>query len=165
MTDIKCNSAEYLVDRFLNDIVRLSLVYVKNIDDAQDIAGQVFLTYLEKNPCFESELHAKNWLCKVAVNISKNHLRSVKNHVDYETLENVLTTEVTESDDKDSAVYRAVMSLKPIYSEVIHMYYYLEYTTAEIAGILNTSETSVRVRLKRARKLLENILKGGAIND
>ena len=163
MTDIKCNSAEYLVDRFLNDIIRLSLVYVKNIDDAQDIAGQVFLTYLDKNPCFESELHAKNWLCKVAVNLSKNHIRSIKTTVDYDSLENVLSTDEDDKDDEDSEVYRAVMSLKPIYSEVIHMYYYLEYTTAEIAKILGTNEATVRVRLKRARSMLEKLLKGGAI--
>ena len=47
-TDMRFNSAEYLVDRFLNDIIRLCLVYVKNMDDAQDIAQQVFVTYLHK---------------------------------------------------------------------------------------------------------------------
>ena len=44
-TDIKCyNTTEYLVDRFLDEIIRLSLVYVKNIDDVLNfISNKEFL--------------------------------------------------------------------------------------------------------------------------
>ena len=85
-TEIKANNPEYLVDRYLNDLIRLALVYVKNTDDAEDIAQQVFLTYIHKRPLFTNEAHAKNWLFKVTVNKAKNHLRSLRTTVNYDEL-------------------------------------------------------------------------------
>ncbi len=168
-TDMRFNSAEYLVDRFLNDIIRLCLVYVKNMDDAQDIAQQVFVTYLHKKPTFVSEEHAKNWLFKVAVNLSKNHLRSLRHgEISFDELECVLSTgdsggsTRTESEEQ---VLAAVMKLKRIYREIIHLYYYCDYNTTEMSKILGIPAASVRSRLARARTLLEKQLKGGIADE
>ena len=163
-TDIKYNDTEYLVDRFLDDVIRLSLVYVKNIDDAQDIASQVFVTYIQTKPEFENEQHAKNWLFKVAVNLSKNHLRTFRNLVDFQSLENVLSTEDTysvEQDEMQQKVFKAVMSLSRAYREVIHLYYYCDYSITQIAELLGHSENNVRTKLSRARDAVEKKLKGG----
>lgn len=159
---MKYNTTEYLVDRFLDEIIRLSLVYVKNKEDAEDIASQVFVTYLQKKPVFESEDHAKKWLFKVAVNMSKNLLRSKRLSVDYDSLENVLFTEDTEKrTEKEEEVFRAVLSLKSSYREIIHLYYYVGYNTEEIAKLLGMAPGSVRTKLVRAREALEKKLKGG----
>jgi RNA polymerase sigma-70 factor (ECF subfamily) len=165
---MKYNDTEYLVGRFLDDIIRLSLVYVKNIDDAEDIAQQVFVTYLQKNPLFDSEEHAKNWLFKVAVNLSKNHRRTQRATVDYESLENVLSVTDTDSDgptEQEEAVFRAVLGLRESYKEVIHLYYYSGYDTEEISKLLGITPATVRSRLLRARKAIEKKLKGGKNDD
>ncbi len=160
--DIKLNNAEYLVDRFLNDIVRLALVYVKNMDDAEDIAQQVFMIYLYRKPEFTDEDHAKRWLCKVAVNASKNYIRSRKNTVNYDELAGVLSTDDIDygHTEKESAVLNAVLRLKSAYREIIHLYYYDNYDTNEIAKILGLPAPTVRTRLARARAALEKELKG-----
>ena len=163
-TDIRLNSAEYLVERFLDDIIRLSLVYVRNMDDAQDVAQQVFVTYLQRKPKFEDLAHAKSWLTKVTVNISKNHMRAAKGNVSYDQLEGVLTDKAAdnhEMTDSENAVFEAVMRLRRSYREVIHLYYYSGYETAEIAKILGISQVGVRSRLSRARSELKKELKGG----
>ena len=164
-TDMRFNNAEYLVERFLNDIIRLCLVYVKNMDDAQDIAQQVFVTYLHKKPIFEHENHAKNWLFKVAVNISKNHLRTLRHgEINFDELEGVLSTSDSgrsSTTERDEQVLEAVLKLKRIYREIIHLYYYCDYSTAEISKILGIPAASVRSRLARARSILEKQLKGG----
>lgn len=162
MKDIKHNNAEYLVDKYLNDIVRLSLVYVKNIDDAEDIAQQVFLFYLHKRPEFTDENHAKRWLFKAAVNASKNYIRSRKNTVNYDELSEILSTDDIDygHTEQESAVLNAVLRLKSAYREVIHLYYYENYDTNEIAKILNLPPPTVRSRLTRARAALEQELKG-----
>lgn len=46
-----------------------------------------------------------------------------------------------------------------MYREVIHLYYQEEYSTVEIAKILNRKESSVRSDLHRGRKKLKEILK------
>lgn len=161
--DIKANNPEYLVDRYLQDLVRLALVYVHNMDDAEDIAQQVFITYLHKRPLFTDEAHAKNWLFKVTVNASKNHMRSRKSTVNYDDLAGVLSTEDADygHTEREQAVLNAVLRLKPAYREVIHLYYYNDYDTNEIAHILGIPTATVRTRLSRARAVLEKELKGG----
>ena len=162
MKDIKHNNAEYLVDKYLNDIIRLSLVYVKNIDDAEDVAQQVFLFYLHKRPEFENDEHAKRWLCKVAVNTSKNYIRARKSTVNFDEISGILSTDDIDygHTEKETAVLNAVLRLKSVYREVIHLYYYENYDTNEIAKILGLPPPTVRSRLARARAALEKDLKG-----
>ncbi len=168
-TDKGFNTTEYLVDRFLNDIVRFCLVYVRNMDDAQDIAQQVFITYLQKKPEFVSYDHAKNWLFKVAVNMSKNHMRTQRHgEVSFDELEGALSTDDTvdrERTEREDAVFAAVMRLKQKYREIIHLYYYSNYNTNELSEMLGIPATSVRSRLTRARAALEKELKGGVADD
>ena len=165
-TDIRVNDAGYLVDKYLNDLIRLALVYVKNTDDAEDIAQQVFLTYLHKRPVFTDNTHAKNWLFKVTVNKAKNHLRSLKNTVNYDELEGVLSTEDVDygHSESEQAVLDAVLRLKPAYREVIHLYFYCDYNTTDISKILGIPQATVRTRLARAKAVLEKSLKGGEVN-
>jgi RNA polymerase sigma-70 factor (ECF subfamily) len=44
---------------------------------------------------------------------------------------------------------------------VIHLFYYEECSTREIARMMRTTEGAVRTRLTRARQRLGDILKGG----
>lgn len=162
-TDIKANNPDYLVDKYLSDLIRLALVYVKNMDDAEDIAQQVFLTYLHKRPIFTDETHAKNWLLKVTANTSKNHLRSRKYTVNYDELAGILSTEDVDygHTEGEQAVLNAVLQLKPAYREVIHLYFWEDYNTREISEILSIPHATVRTRLARAKDALEKQLKGG----
>ena len=41
---------------------------------------------------------------------------------------------------------------------MIHLYYYEDYTVAEIGKILALTESNVKVRLSRGRKLLKEAL-------
>ncbi len=166
-TDNKINNPDYLVDRFLKDIVRFSLVYVHNMDDAEDIAQQVFLTYLHKSPVFNDEQSARNWLFCVTANKAKNYIRSRKNYISFDDLSGVLST--CDNDfghtELEEAVLNAVLQLKSVYREVIHLYYYNDYDTNEIAKILGVPPATVRSRLRRARAILEQSLKGGKYRE
>lgn len=56
-------------------------------------------------------------------------------------------------------LFAQVMKLPEKQRIVIHLYYYEDYTVQEIAEILNLSESNVKIRLKRGRKLLKQALK------
>lgn len=56
---------------------------------------------------------------------------------------------------------QAVLSLPARYRVPIHLYYYEEYSVAEIAGIMGKSEGTVKSWLFRARALLRDKLKEG----
>ena len=52
----------------------------------------------------------------------------------------------------------AILALPQDYKDVVYLYYYEGYTTAEIAAHQNCPESTVRSRLSRARKQLMTML-------
>lgn len=65
-----------------------------------------------------------------------------------------LTFETPESRN----LFETVMKLPEKYRTAIHLFYYEDYAVKEIAGILKTSESNVKARLSRGRKLLRQTL-------
>ena len=55
-----------------------------------------------------------------------------------------------------------IRALEPIYRDVILMKYLYGYANLEISAMLGISESTVRVRLMRGKKLLKNKISGGA---
>ena len=55
-------------------------------------------------------------------------------------------------------LFETVMKLPEKYRIIIHLFYYEEYTTQEIADILKISLSNVKVRLSRGRMLLKEVL-------
>ena len=51
------------------------------------------------------------------------------------------------------------MALPETYRSVIHLFYYEEYSVAEIADILGLPEATVKTRLKRGRDKLKKTLR------
>ena len=58
-----------------------------------------------------------------------------------------------------SFVWDAVRSLPVPFREVIHLFYYEGYSTAEISRMLDRKESTVRSDLRRGRLKLKEILK------
>ena len=88
--------------------------------------------YLRFAPNFASEKNtAKAWLIRTTVNRTNSfHSAWFRRSV---PLDDSLQTEMQEK----SEVYDAVLKLAPKYRTVVHLFYYEEYTTAEIASILS----------------------------
>ena len=61
---------------------------------------------------------------------------------------------------EETEVYSAVMRLSKTDRTVIHLYYYEDMNTIEIAKLMGTTDSTVRSKLSRARKRLKEILEG-----
>ena len=57
-------------------------------------------------------------------------------------------------------VLEAMMKMKPIYIDVLLLQISYDFSTQEIADLLNISHDSVRVHIHRARKQMAQLLKG-----
>lgn len=147
---------EEYVRRYSDMVYRIALSYTKNYYDAEDIFQNTFYKLLKYDKEFESDEHLKNWLIRVCVNEAKDITRSVwKNRVssiDEMVLEPVYRSEET------SEIYNFVMELKPKYRIVIYLHYYEGYSTKEIAKLIGSTDGTVRKRLERARKMLEELI-------
>ena len=127
-----------------------------NAADAEDAAQEALLRYHISEKQFESEQHIRAWLLRVAINCAKNVSRSFfrRNTVPLEDYMDSLAFDSGESRE----IFREVMNLPETYRLVIHLYYYEDYSVAEIGRILGLTESNVRVRLSRGRQKLKKAL-------
>ena len=65
--------------------------------------------------------------------------------------------QAAEEAERRNEILRAILKLPKKYRLIIHLYYYEDYDTKEIAGILRMKEATVRTRLARGRKILKEV--------
>ena len=148
---------ERLVTLYLDCIYRIALNGCKNNMDAEDVVQNTFMKLLEKEKCFEDDEQAKFWLIRVAMNECKSLWRtSWKRKV---TSMEDLSAEPAFVMQERSELYYAVRELPVKYRQVVHLYYFEDYSVREIAGIMKLSETAVQNRLLRARQKLKEKMK------
>ena len=148
--------AERILDEHGNSVLRLAYSYLRNMSDAEEVLQDTLLRFLKTAPTFENSTHEKAWLLRVAGNLSKNRLDYNKVRATDELSD---TLEAEEREDF-SFVWDAVQSLPVPFREVIHLFYYEGYSTAEISRMLDRKESTVRSDLRRGRLKLKEILKG-----
>ena len=152
-----------LVALYRDNLFAAAFNVCKNAQDAEDAVQDTFIQYYTSSKEFENEQHIRAWLIRVAINKAKNmnHTFWRQNKRSLEEYMETLTFETPESED----LFETVMGLPEKYRIVIHLFYYEDYTIREIAKILKLSETNVKVRLSRGRKLLKDSLQEGWEDD
>ena len=145
-----------LAEAYRDRLFAAAFQVCKNAADAEDATQEALLRYHVSEKQFESGEHIRAWLIRVAINCAKNASRSFwrRNTVPLEDYMETLEFDSGESRE----IFEAVMGLPEKYRLVIHLYYYEDYTVAEIAGILGLTQSNVKVRLNRGRKLLKTTL-------
>lgn len=152
---------EGALKRHGRQILHLAWSYLHSRDDAEDVLQDTLVQLMKTDPHFESEAHEKAWLLRVAINLCKNRLKSPwRQHS--QLPEDYPADGVPE---ESLALLQAVSALPLKYREVIHLFYYEDATTAQIAQLLGKNESTVRSLLSRARDQLRVSLKGGTDPD
>jgi RNA polymerase sigma-70 factor (ECF subfamily) len=126
--------------------------------DAEDAVQDALIALYKSDKEFESEEHLKAWLLRVTVNAAKSTIRLFwnRNRTSYEDYMDSLVFE----DASDKTLMDEVLALPEKYRIVLHLHYFEEYKTREIADILKLSENTVKTRLLNGRKLLKTKLEG-----
>lgn len=154
MTALLPLTDEQVFVRYSKTVYRLAYARTGSTADADDILQDVFMRYLRRRPELSCEEHRKAWLLKAALNCSKSLLKSPWRKT------KPLPEGLGRAHGEKSEVFYAVAELPETMRVVIHLHYYEGYPVAEIAGLLRLTESAVKTRLFRARKLLESKLKG-----
>lgn len=160
---------KWLMQQYGESIYHLLFLTVKDHALAEDITQDVFFKAYCKLDTFRGEGEIKHWLFKIAMNESKKYFRSwtfrnIWTMVD-ERLGSNLDQHAKDSVEEEvenrlnrEDTLEMIMSLLPMYRQVIILHYYEDLTTKEIARILSVSQDVVRTRLHRARKQLRKIM-------
>ena len=154
-------SFDEVMRKYADMVYRLAYSRVGNSTDADDVFQEVFLRYIKADKTYNDEEHRKAWLIKITLNCSKSFLTSAWNrHRDFEEPdenegmddENIKNTEIK------SDVLNALLKLDTKYRTAIYLHYYEGYSVKELSKILKISESNVKVRLKRGRDKLKELI-------
>lgn len=161
MIDVASNpsdAVERALELFGNDILRLAYSYLKSREDAEDIVQETLIRFMQSAKAFQEEEHIKAWLLRVASNLCKDKLRSSTYQREVALPEGYDMADNKEEKTDESDILQYVLTLPDKYRSVIHLYYFEEYSTKEIAEILEKKETTIRSLLKRGREKLASMI-------
>lgn len=145
---------EAAVDKYSAMLYCHSYMLLGQEQDAQDVVQETFLRYWRKSPGFESDEHEKAWLLHVSTNLCKNVHRSRARHpqVPLEHLPEQAASEAT-------SLPEALRQLPDAYKSVLMLHYIHGYKVREIAEMEKLTQSTVKMRLRKGRQLLEKLYK------
>jgi RNA polymerase sigma factor (sigma-70 family) len=147
---VSSNEMQKIVEEYTTRMIRLAYTYVKNHADAEDIAQEVFISYLTHCPNLSSEEHRKAWLYRVTMNKCKDHLKSGwKKRV---TL--TVSEEFGYIPRESSNIIETTLRLREKYRMPIYLFYVEDYSVPEIGALLKVKPSTVRTWLERGRREL-----------
>lgn len=117
---------------------------------------------------FRGQSSLRSWIYSIAINKSKDYLRSWKvrnnNLIDrlkrmaYLTGNSETPEEIIIEKSNSRRLLEKVLMLPLKYREVIILYYFKELSVKEIAAVLSIKETTVRTRMDRGRRKIRDLI-------
>ena len=163
-----------LIQPYELSVYRMAMSFVKNETEAEDVAQEAFLKALHNLANFRAESKFSTWLISITLNEARRWLRRQRT-VRMESLDDPpeeggkvspallrdwreIPSESLERKEVRALLQEAIGHLSPIYREVLVMRDIEELSIEETAGALAISISSVKVRLHRARIMLQKEL-------
>jgi RNA polymerase sigma-70 factor (ECF subfamily) len=163
-----------LIRPYERSVYMMALSYMKNEADAEDVAQEAFLKAFHHLASFRGESKFSTWLVGIALNEARSRLR----HEGFMRMESIhgtredgahispgilrdwreVPSEALERKEVREMLQAAIASLPDIYREVFLLRDVEELNNVETAAALSITVGNVKVRLHRARMMLQKQL-------
>ena len=160
------NAYAELVNRYQSYVFTLTLRFMKNREDAEEVAQDIFIKAYRSLADFRGASKFSTWLYTIVNTTCITFLRKKK--LDVQSLDDERNFEVADSRDsgmradtveqksKVNMVNEAIALLNPDDAEIITLFYKAEQSLEEISKILGMETNTAKVRLHRARQRLKD---------
>ena len=166
----KTEEYSYFLSTYADRVFSLILQIVGKPEDAEELTQDVFVKAFEKLSSFHADSSFSTWIYRIAYNMALSALRKQKcDGADVVTMDDkqwgIISDEEIdsslndESEEQIAALRRAVAQLEPEERAIVTWFYDEEKPIAEIARILNQTESNVKVKLYRIRKKIYVLMK------
>ena len=164
-----------LVRRYREPVYRLavSILGPGFRADAEEVAQEVFLRVHHSLAGFRGQARFGTWIYRITFNQAVNLKARVRDrapHLSEEVLAETASTILDPhhqlaSKRRDMALAECVGELPDVYQSALRLHYWLGQSVAEIASLLDVTESAVKSYLFRARRLLQVTLKERGFED
>ena len=159
------NQINEYINLYGRDLTRLCTSLCKNRADAEDLYQSTWEKVLKNIRRYNKEKPFDKWLYSICINTHKDMVKSpfrkkVLSFNKTEDLELTLNSIADNEMPKDEfiALHSAVSKLSLEKRQAVALYYFKDYSTKEVAEILNIPEGTVKSRLSSAREQLRKEL-------
>lgn len=160
-------SKEWIYKSCYGYVLAITLRYVKNEFDAEELTNESFMRAFSRIETFNSkevgdrfEKSFRSWLARIAVNISIDFLRTKKQLI---ALDDVNEQEIgpqqlaASSDLHVADILKLLYQLPDIQRTIFNLYEVEGYSHEEVAAMLAIPESTSRTYLTRAKKKLRKL--------
>jgi RNA polymerase sigma-70 factor (ECF subfamily) len=161
---------EQLIERYQHRLFRYLLFLVGNRDLAQDLFQETWLRILERGSQFSGRSRFETWMFAIARNLMIDHTRKrvTLSLDDVTDPENDRPVEIAadlpspfdhfQTGERAARIGRALLTLHPLYREVLVLRFHEEMSLEEIAQISSAPLSTVKSRLYRGMAALKPVL-------
>ena len=153
----QCGDAEAficLMEECKMTMRRVAYGYLGNDEDVADAIQDTILAAYESLHTLQKQEHFKTWLVRILINNCTKTWRRNKRNVSWENGCHSERIVDTDRDRADVEFRELLMNLPEDSRVVFQLYYGEQFTTKEIAAVLDMKESTVKSKLHRGREQL-----------
>ncbi|MDC0872040.1 sigma-70 family RNA polymerase sigma factor [Flavobacteriaceae bacterium] len=163
------NAYNILFDRYWNSIYSFLYQRTSNPNIAEELAIESFAKAFDRLDGFDEQLSFGSWLMTIARNHHIDRFRKskqqIEKHKDIDATSHLELSSKAPSPEElmianqnlDNILFH-IKSMKKEFRTLLRMRYFEDLTLKEIETLLDEPQTTIRVKLFRAKKMLANLL-------
>jgi len=149
-------------------VYRTALGVTGSSEDAEDVLQTIFLRLLGREFPPDLKKNPRGYLYRAAVNASLNVIRSRRRNVQIVDPDHLSAVACSDTSDRRQEIQNrlidAISQLKTTAVEILMLRYVHDYTYAEIAKTLGTSQGAIAVSLYRSRARIRKLMRASGEN-
>lgn len=162
------NAFTVLVNHHKDLVFTLAYKMLKNKEEAEEVAQDVFVKVFNSIRQFKGESKFSTWLYKITYNSCLDRLKKERkvdkfvyieelNEHQIKALENML--ENIEEADRNQKIQECLQFLPSEEAFLLTLYYFDNQSINQIAEVIESNANNVKIKLHRSRKKLASIMK------
>ncbi|MBF0559824.1 MAG: sigma-70 family RNA polymerase sigma factor [Nitrospirae bacterium] len=164
---IEGNSEIYaiLVDRYKEMIYNIAYRMVGDLEAANDIAQESFISAYSALKDFKGTAKFSSWLCSIALNKCRDHLKRLKPYVALDEIADTVPCSYGMNPEGEllrkqlaDRIQEALNALPDEYREAIILKHMEGLDYKEMEALLNVRADTLKVRTHRARDMMKKLL-------
>lgn len=159
-----------LVEQYKTPIFNLAYRMLRNASEAEDAAQEIFLRAYTKLATYDRSRKFSTWLFSIASNYCIDMLRRRRaTLVDLDEVAFAVPSDAPGPErnalvqEQRAAIVRAINRLPDTYRLITVLRYYHDFSYDEIERVTGLTEATVKTRLFRARRQLEDLLEAEGV--
>ena len=148
-----------LVQRYEQRLCRVIYRFTRDLETSEDLAQETFLKVYDRLDQFDTSRRFGPWLFRIGVNLTLDYLRRKKRRVRWslftdrykDRAPDPAVSDPRSALDLQQEVHAVLQMVSEKYRTVLMLRDLENFSTAEIAAILNRKEATIRWRLAEAR--------------